>query len=283
MTRVFEKQKQIEARLLAVGADAPMQQARLVLEHCLCLAPMTLALEKQSALDVQKEAAIDDMVSRLCAGEPLQYVLGTQPFLDLTLRVRRGVLIPRTETEELALFAIEAAKKKAHARVLDLCTGSGALALALKHRVPNAEVVASDVSDEALAVARENAQMLALDVLFVQSDLFDRIEGTFDLIVSNPPYIRSADCKHLSRTVRDHEPMLALDGGADGLYFYRAIAAQAGAHLTSGGVLMLETGFDQAHQTACLLEKDFEDIRIMRDMQGVQRMVLARKKGGEAL
>ena len=280
MTRVGEKQKQIAARFAAAGLDSPAQQARLVLENVLKIEPLTLPFVRDDAMDKEDEARAERMTCALVSGQPLAYVLSSQPFLDLSLYVAPGVLIPRPETEELALWAIDALKQKPDAHVLDLCTGSGALALAIKHACPQARVVGSDLSDDALKIAEENARRLQLDVTFQKSDLFSELDGTFDLIVSNPPYIRTADCAHLAPNVRDHEPMMALDGGSDGLDFYRAIAKEAPRHLNAGGCLFFEVGFDQARQVAELLENDFNDVTVRRDMEGIARMVMGRKKGG---
>lgn len=277
---LWQLKNELTARLQDACVDAPALQARLVLENVLSMSAFEMTLQKDRIVTAEEAAQIEAMAKRIESGEPVQYVLGQQQFLDLMLHVEPGVLIPRSETEELADHAANLLNQMAGTpRALDLCTGSGAIALALKHRVPKAVVTASDLSDDALAIAKGNAQMLGLDVAFVKSDLFQNIEGIFDMIVSNPPYIPSSDCLQLDRNVRDYEPMMALDGGRDGLDFYRAIAKEAPKHLRADGYLMLEVGFDQSDDVMALLQDEFSHIHVLRDMQDVSRMVIARKKG----
>jgi len=246
----------------------------------LSMSAFEMTLQKDRIVTAEETAQIEAMAKRIESGEPVQYVLGQQQFLDLLLHVEPGVLIPRSETEELADYAANLlGQMEGNPRALDLCTGSGAIALALKHRVPKADVTASDLSDDALRIAKGNAQNLGLDITFVKSDLFQNIEGIFDMIVSNPPYIPTSDCLELDRNVRDYEPMMALDGGRDGLDFYRAIAKEAPKHLRADGYLMLEVGFDQSDDVMALLQDEFSHIHVLRDMQDISRMVIARKKG----
>lgn len=277
---LWQLKNELTARLQDACVDAPALQARLVMEKVLSMSAFEMTLQKDRIVTAEEAAQIEAMAKRIESGEPVQYVLGQQQFLDLMLHVEPGVLIPRSETEELADHAAKLLGQMAGMpRALDLCTGSGAIALALKHRVPKAAVTASDLSDDALAIAKGNAQMLGLDVVFVKSDLFQNIEGIFDMIVSNPPYIPSSDCLQLDRNVRDYEPMMALDGGRDGLDFYRAIAKEAPKHLRADGYLMLEVGFDQSDDVMALLQDEFSHIHVLRDMQNISRMVIARKKG----
>jgi release factor glutamine methyltransferase len=271
--------KQLCACLKRAGVDAPAQQARVVMEYVLHIAPLSLPLFSTRVLTDGECDCLAKIQTRLCAGEPLQYVLGTQAFWDIELQVTPDVLIPRSETEELAFAAVTYLRSLCRPRVLDLCTGSGALALAIKRHVPQAQVTASDISDAALLVAQNNARRLGLDISFLQGDLFAPVQGEFDLIVCNPPYIRSVDCLHLAPTVRRYEPMLALDGGADGLDYYRRIALEAPLYLPADGMLMLEVGFDQAQVVGRLLQQHFHDVVIKRDMQAIARMVWAKKRG----
>ncbi|MBP3371050.1 MAG: peptide chain release factor N(5)-glutamine methyltransferase, partial [Clostridia bacterium] len=276
---LWQLKNELTARLQDACVDAPALQARLVLEKVLSMSAFEMTLQKDRIVTEEEVAQIEAMAKRIESGEPVQYVLGQQQFLDLMLHVEPGVLIPRSETEELADHAANLLNQMAGTpRALDLCTGSGAIALALKHRVPKADVTASDLSDDALAIAKGNAQMLGLDVAFVKSDLFQNIEDIFDMIVSNPPYIPTSDCLQLDRNVRDYEPMMALDGGRDGLDFYRAIAKEAPKHLRADGYLMLEVGFDQSDDVMALLQDEFSHIHVLRDMQDISRMVIARKK-----
>ena len=186
------------------------------------------------------------------------------------------MLIPRPETELLAERAIAALRVHPHPVALDLCCGSGALAVSMALEVPGAQVHAADLSPDALAVTAKNAELLGASVTLHQGDLFAAVpETAFDVIVSNPPYIPSADCLTLQEEVR-REPMMALDGGTDGLDFYRRIASDAPNFLRPGGVLLLEVGFDQAEAVVALLA-DFADVQAHEDYQHIPRMIEARK------
>ena len=209
-------------------------------------------------------------------GTPLQYALGNAEFYGIRLAVNPAVLIPRPETEELAEKVIEETKKRGGAKVLDLCTGSGAIAIAAAKNSP-ADVTATDVSAAAAEVARANALSAGVKVRVLTGDMFAPVaEEKFDVIVSNPPYIPTADIRTLDEKVRAFEPVSALDGGADGLDFYRVIAAEAGAHLTEGGVLLLEFGEGQADA----LKEMFAEYatEVYTDMQGAERILRAEKK-----
>ena len=186
------------------------------------------------------------------------------------------MLIPRPETELLAERAIAALREHPHPIALDLCCGSGALAVSMSLEVPGAQVHAADLSPDALAVTAKNVELLGASVTLHQGDLFAAVpEIAFDVIVSNPPYIPSADCLTLQEEVH-REPMMALDGGADGLDFYRQIARSAPHFLRPGGVLLLEVGFDQAEAVMALLA-DFADVQAHEDYQHIPRMIEARK------
>ena len=216
------------------------------------------------------------LVSRRLTRQPLQYLLNTQPFLGRDFYVDERVLIPRPETELLAERAIAALREHPHPIALDLCCGSGALAVSMALEVPGAQVHAADLSPDALAVTAKNAELLGASVTLHQGDLFAAVpEIAFDVIVSNPPYIPSADCLTLQEEVR-REPMMALDGGTDGLNFYRRIASDAPKFLRPGGVLLLEVGFDQAEAVMALLA-DFADVQAHEDYQHIPRMIEARK------
>ena len=207
-------------------------------------------------------------------GAPLWYIVGDTEFYGFTFKVDNRVLIPRPETEELCEYALSFIKDGDS--VLDLCTGSGAIAVTLAKK-SGATVFASDVSEGALELASENAQLNGATVQFIHSNLFESIEGKFNLIVSNPPYIPTDDIKGLDKEVRDYEPTLALDGGADGLDFYRAIAKNAAEHLEDGGILIMEFGIGQASDISALLEENFTEIEIKKDLSGLERIIKAKK------
>jgi len=205
---------------------------------------------------------------RRASGEPLAYILGQQEFFGLPLAVDTRVLIPRPDTENLVSWALDVMPAGA-AKVIDLGTGSGAIALAIKHARPAADVSAIDASADAVAVARSNAAALGLAVLIESSRWFEQVNGLFDVIVSNPPYVRDGD-PHLAAL--GHEPMQALTAGSDGLSDLRQIITNAPAHLTAGGWLLLEHGYDQAEAVRQLLrEEGFESVSSRDDLAGVQR------------
>lgn len=205
--------------------------------------------------------------------EPLQHILGYAYFMELKFLVNSQVLIPRPDTEIL----VEKARKRLRPgdRVLDLCTGSGCILLSLLYHCPAAEGIGADISREALEVAEENSRRLKLSARFIQSDLFEKITGKFRIIVSNPPYIPSGGIGSLMEEVRGHDPRLALDGGADGLDFYRRILAESRGYLASGGVLVLEIGSDQGPWVqARMKEAGYQKVQIIRDLSGLDRVIL---------
>ncbi len=217
--------------------------------------------------------AVQERFEALCqrrlAGEPVAYLIGTKAFYGLELHVDARVLDPRPDTETLVDWALEVLEGHPAPRLLDLGTGSGAIALALQHQRPDATVLAVDASLDALAVAQANAQRLGLPVQFRHGHWMQGIEGLFDAIVSNPPYIPAAD-PHLATL--QHEPLLALASGADGLDDIRTLIAQAPAHLAPGGWLLLEHGWDQAPAVCTLLRSaGLEQVQGRKDLAGIVR------------
>ena len=259
------------------GIPDPEVDAALLLSHVTGQPPLSLRLDMTTALPDDVLTRFDVLVSRRLTRQPLQYLLHTQPFLGRDFYVDERVLIPRPETELLAERAIAALREHPHPIALDLCCGSGALAVSMSLEVPGAQVHAADLSPDALAVTAKNAELLGASVTLHQGDLFAAVpEIAFDVIVSNPPYIPRNDIPGLDHSVRDYEPHMALDGGADGLDFYRRIASDAPKFLRPGGVLLLEVGFDQAEAVMALLA-DFADVQAHEDYQHIPRMIEARK------
>lgn len=235
----------------------------------------------RAALRLKREISDDDFAAMLdvakqrATGKPLAQIIGYTEFLGFRINVNGNVLCPRPETELLAEQAILFLKDKNDARALDLCTGSGCIAVSLA-KMTKAKIFASDISEKALSVAKENAENLNADVCFILSDAFEKTGGDYDLIVSNPPYIPTAVIDGLDKEVRDFEPHIALDGGEDGLDFYRIIAKGAAERLRNGGALMLECGEEQAREIKKML--DGFDCTIVEDLRGVERIVKAVKK-----
>lgn len=236
--------------------------------------PKSAVATEEKLLKAAQTKEILKIADERLTGRPLWYIIGDTDFCGYKLKVDERVLIPRPETEELVMMAIAAAEEGNS--VLDLCTGSGAIAIAMYKELEKVgrkvRMTAVDISDEALELAKENADLNNADVLFVQSDLFSRIRGRFDLIVSNPPYIPTAVIDTLQKEVKDFEPRLALDGGADGLEIYRKIASEAPKYLTRGGTLMMEVGEDQASEIVKMF-KGNSYAMIVKDFNNVDRYV----------
>ena len=225
-------------------------------------------------LDGEEARGYLELIERRLSGEPIQYILGEQEFYGLRFRVTRDVLIPRPETEHLVEKAIALAARYAAPRIVDVGTGSGAIAVTLAHGLPRATVTAIDLSAPALAIAQENARRNEVDVRFLRGDLLAPVaEAGFDIVVSNPPYVASGDRTTLAVEVREYEPALALFAGDDGLDVYRRLIPAAFRALTPGGVLGLEIGYGQAAAIEALLaDAGFTEIEFTPDLQGIARV-----------
>ena len=262
------------------GCPDPAIDARWIAEDLLGLTPTALRFEGQNALSVQQQAELNAFHQRRCAGEPVQYIMKKADFMGLRFYVDQRVLIPRQDTETLVESAIIALQGSETPRVLDLCTGSGCIGLSIATLVSGAQVTLADISADALDVAKKNARALSCEVTFRHGDLFRAVgKEKFDLIASNPPYIPTEEVLQLQAEVR-HEPVLALDGGADGLDFYRRIAEEASAHLNPGGSIYLEVGMGEAADVLALLQNNIDCAAsgIINDLCGVERIVWARSK-----
>ncbi len=243
--------------------------------------PDKVLLRLYDPVQRKQEDQLRDMVLRRNRREPAQYIVGTAQFLGYEIKCDPRALIPRFETEFLALEAFRTSREHGLSTVLDLCTGSGCIAISLS--LYGLRTTACDFSEDALMLAQENARTTRAAVEFFQGDLMEALpEGRmFDMIVSNPPYVKSGDLPRLAPEVSAHEPHLALDGGTDGLLFYRRIATEC-ACLRRGGWLLMEIGDGQAGEVTALLSERFEAIEVLPDMRGVDRVVRARRRDADA-
>lgn len=266
------------------GIEAARREAELLLAHVLQTSRTDLLMRYDEQPADAERAKFRELITRRVGGWPVAYLVGSRGFYLLDFEVDPAVLIPRPDTETLVLEALNRLKPLTAPRVLDIGTGSGCIAVSLAHQKKDAQVTAIDISPDALAVAKRNAAKhnVADRITFLQGDLLAPLPpgGTFDLIVSNPPYIAQSEFAGLSPDVRDHEPRLALDGGPDGLAFYRRLAASAGAFLKPGGSLLLEIGYTQDAAVRALLAErpEFDLGPTLKDMGKHPRVVTAKKK-----
>jgi release factor glutamine methyltransferase len=257
------------------------RDAETLLLHLMGRDRAYLIAHSDEALSAEAAERYDALLSRRLAGEPIQYITGETEFYGMPFRVDRRVLIPRPETEHLVEKTLSLAEAFPNPRIVDVGTGSGAIAVALAHKLPAAQVTAIDISPQALAVARANAEQnfVAQRIRFLEGSLLAPVGGEiFDMIVSNPPYVPETDRASLSVEVRDHEPELALFAGNDGLAVYRELVPQAHAVLVRGGFVALEVGCGQHSAVAALLAASgFTQIDFAPDLQGIQRVVTGRR------
>jgi release factor glutamine methyltransferase len=273
------------ADYLARKGDAhPRRSAEWLLSAATGLSRVELYAFHDRPLSPEERAAFRASIERRAAGEPLQYVTGEMPFRHLVLRVEPGVFIPRPETEVLVDAVIETIKSLEDPLVIDLCTGSGAVATCVAYEVPSARVVSSDVSEPAVEAARRNALYAGVDdrVQVLQGSLFEPVSrellGTVDAVVSNPPYIPTEAVRSLPEEILAYEPMAALDGGVDGLDVARVIAAEAYQWLKPGGMLAMEVDETRAQAMAAEMAADYECIEVRKDLTGRDRIVVGKKR-----
>ena len=267
------------------GVDSPRLCGELLLAHVLGCSRLDLYLRFEQPLKPEELADFKKLILRRKSREPVDYILGSREFYGLNLLVGPGVLVPRPETEHLVEEALARLKGVKAPRILDLCTGSGAVALALAHERPDAVVTGCDISPEALTWARRNAHNLALQdrVRWLQGDLWEPVaagSGFFDVITANPPYVTTAEMAELPPEVGRFEPRLALEGGADGLDIVRSIIGGAGAHLRPLGWLFMELGAGQAAQARRLAQASgaFAEVSLVKDLAGIERVLVCERK-----
>lgn len=251
---------------------------RILAEHFLHIKRDTLLLYPDFCVDEEVAGTFLDAVEKRCQRVPVQHLTGVQEFMGMEFCVNSNVLIPRQDTEILVETVLNKMENTSEQRVLDLCTGSGCIAISIDRLASHAVVFASDISAEALKVAKKNNEKNHGNVTFVESDLFRNIEGKFDVIVSNPPYIRTDEIEELMEEVKVYDPRIALDGLEDGLWFYKQITAQAKDYLTSEGKIFFEIGFDQGEEVKGLLQENgFTEVEILKDLAGLDRVVYGGK------
>lgn len=269
-------------QLQKAGITDAELDARLLLEFICHTDRNALYAHGDQEIEDEKMQDFLQLIEKRTVHIPLQHLTGEQNFMGLDFLVNEHVLIPRQDTEIL----VEEIMRDLHdgIRILDMCTGSGCILLSLLHYSNDCSGVGVDVSEDALVVARQNADRLAeKQAVFIQSDLFEKVEGSFDLIVSNPPYIRSQEIAGLMPEVREHEPHLALDGKDDGLHFYREIIKGAMPHLKRGGQLFFEIGYDQGEAVQALLAANgYTEIAVVKDYAGLDRVVYGTFLGGSS-
>lgn len=271
---------QAAAELERGGIAEPRLTAAALLLHVLGRDRAYLYAHPEAQLTPEQQTLWETLVAQRSTGAPLQYITGTQEFYGRSFRVSPAVLIPRPETEQVVEAALERLPGDAPARVVDVGTGSGCIAITLALGRPQATVLATDISAPALAVARENAQTLQARVQFVEGDLLAGLVAPFDLIVSNPPYIADRELGTLQPEVRGHEPRVALAAGPLGTEIYARLIPQAAAALRAGGWLVLELGYSSAEAVRAMLGAAWEEIETRRDLQGWERVLVARRAGG---
>ncbi len=287
--KAVEKLREISEKLTLCGIEAAEKEAELFIRQELDIDIVQLYRDN-SELNDEQSAAVEEMFSRRVKREPLQYILGSSDFLGLKIQVGRGVLIPRPETELMAEYAVkkwgsgEAGKcgsgTDKQTTFLDLCTGSGCLALALAKAFPDSHVTGIDISETAVDYARRNAGLNGVaNAGFLSGHLFEPLEETklFDLIISNPPYIRTDDIIALQPEIKDWEPLNALDGGEDGLGFYREIIPASRQYIKDNGIIMLELGAGCDDAVARMLDRaGFSEVEVRKDYAGIKRIINAR-------
>lgn len=284
----LEKLRESTGFLKGFGIADAVREAELIMMHCLRIDKVAFYRDNPQ-ISERHLSKIDGLLKRRSKREPLHYIVGHTEFYGLKIKVGQGVLIPRSETELLVEEAIKLfTVHRSLLTILDLCTGSGCLALALGKAFPDAHIYGTDTSETAIKYAKENAEINEIkNVTFLRGNLFEPIKKlftvhrslfTFDLIISNPPYIKKNDIKELQPEIKDWEPIEALNGGEDGLDYYRAIISKARDYLKEGGCLMFELGIDQADAVRKMAEDaGFMDISLKKDYAGIERILIARR------
>lgn len=273
-------------KLKESSIDTPRLDAEVILSYQLGWQRIDLIMKSDDRIDEKQQKIYYDKIEKRIQGKPVQYITGQQEFMGLTFRVTPDVLIPRPDTEILVEAAIEESNfMKKPLNILEIGTGSGAIALSLAYYIMESLVHTVDISADAIKIAKENARNLSLTkrIHFYLGDLFDplgeKLYGKVDLLVSNPPYIPHNEIACLQKEVRNYEPILALDGGKDGLDFYRRLIQEGQRFLSPQGRMIFEVGYNQAQEVCRMLEEKgiFGEIVMKKDLAGIDRTIIARK------
>lgn len=264
-------------RLSKAGIAEAGNDAWMLFSEAFGMTRTDYLLDKNTECNAEHITLFDSYIEKRLAHIPVQYILGKAYFMGYEFEVNNNVLIPRFDTEVLVSEVLKYTKD--NYKILDMCTGSGCIAISLS-LLSGADVTGVDISEKALEVAAANKVRNKADkVTFVKSNMFENIDGTFDLIVSNPPYIPTKDIFELEHEVKSEEPMLALDGHDDGLFFYRILAEESAEYLTQKGGIFMEIGYNQAEDVRNLLiENNFTDISVIKDLAGLDRVVCGWRK-----
>lgn len=257
--------------------------AELIALHILGYTKLERILNAQEIISSDDTDTFWNYIAKRCSGVPLQYITNEQEFMGLPFYVDENVLIPRQDTETLVEKLIEISRDKQFKNIIEIGVGSGCISISLAKFMPDAHIVGIDISPHALEIAKKNSRINKVEsrIKWIEADILNnyRFDGKVDLIVSNPPYITTKDCSKLEEDVRDYEPMLALDGGEDGLIFYREITKQAKNHLVKGGVLAYEIGYNQGEDVRRIMDENgFEEIEVIKDLVCKDRIVLGISK-----
>lgn len=256
--------------------------ARILLEFVLKIKRNELIIRQEEIVEEKLANEYKSKIEKIIDGMPLQYITNAQEFYSLNFYVDENVLIPQPDTEVLVEEVINIAKRENKTKILDMCTGSGCIGISLAYYLENSKLTLTDISKRALNVAIINAKKNKIEdkVEFLQSDMFEKIEGKYDFIVSNPPYIETDTIRTLDKQVQ-MEPIIALDGGKDGLFFYRKLVEEAPKYLEKGGYLCMEIGYNQKNEVISLLEesKKYKEIYSKKDLSKNDRIIIAKTMG----
>ncbi len=269
--------QEVRKKLAENNTDTPLLDAQLIVGKAANMTRVQILTYPDKILSETEICKINEMCNERIKRKPMQYILGVCEFMGLNFKVNSHTLIPRGDTEILVEKAIETVKRNNYRSVLDIGTGSGAIAVSMA-KFTNAQVSAVDISEGALETAVENGRENGVKVNFFISDIFDNVNEKYDIILSNPPYIERDIIKTLEPDVKDYEPLSALDGGYDGLDFYRRIIKDIDSYLNEGGCVVFEIGYNQGDNVSKMLyEKNFKNISVEKDLSGLDRVVIGYK------